>query len=85
MIMGTQKHQHVDHYITKLCDWLWEAFKEPQMQSMPEVERQKLYYHRKANAISLDPGDLVLAKAAAYRVRRKVKDWWEEEPYKVEH
>ena len=28
---------------------------------------------------------LVLARADAYRGRRKVKDQWEEEPYEVEH
>ena len=55
------------------------------MQSTSEVERQKWHYDRKANAISLGPGDLVLAKADTYRRRRKVKDQWEEEPYKVEH
>ena len=52
---------------------------------MLEAERQKWYYDRKANAVSLEPGGLVLAKADAYRGRRKVKDHWEEEPYDVEH
>ena len=55
------------------------------MQSTSEAERQKWNYHRKANAISLELGDLVLAKADAYRGRRKVKDQWEEKPYEVEH
>ena len=36
------------------------------MQSTSEVERQKWYYDRKANAISLEPGDFVLAKTNAY-------------------
>ena len=54
------------------------------MQSTSEVEREKLSYDRKANAISLEPGDLDLAKADAYRGRRKVKDWLQQEPYKVE-
>ena len=54
------------------------------MQSTSEAERQKLHYDRKANAISLEPGDLVLAKADAYRGRRKMKDLWEGELYKVE-
>ena len=54
------------------------------MQSTSEAERQKRYYDRKANAISLETGDLVLAKADAYRRRRKMKDQWEEEPYEVE-
>ena len=71
---GHEKHQCVNHYIAKLCEWLQEAFKEAQMQSTSEAERQKRYYDRKANAISLQPGDLVLAKADAYRGRRKVKD-----------
>ena len=82
---GHKKHQCVDHYVAKLHEQLWKAFKEAQVQSTSEVERQKQYYDKKANAISLEPGDLDLAKAYSYRGRRKVKDWWEEEPYKVEH
>ena len=46
-----------------------------QAQSMSKAERQKWYYDRKANAISLEPGDLVLAKADAYKGKRKLKDW----------
>ena len=82
---STKKKQCVDHYITELHEQLQEAFKEAQMQSTSKAERQKRYYDRKANAISLEPGDLVLAKADAYERRRRVKDWWEEEPYEVEH
>ena len=82
--MGHQKHQCVDHYIAKLHEWLLEAFKKAQVQSTSEAERQKWYYNRKANAVSLKPGDLALAKVDAYRGRRNVKDWWEEEPYEVE-
>ena len=37
------------------------------MQSTSEVERQKQHYDRKAIAISLQLGDLVLAKANTYR------------------
>ena len=54
------------------------------MQSTSEAERQRQYYDYEANAISLEPGDLVLAKANAFKGRKKEKDWWEEEPYKVE-
>ena len=52
---------------------------------MSEAERQKQYFDRMANAISLEKGDLVLAKADAYRGKRKVNDQWEEELYEVEH
>ena len=58
MIRGMKKHHHVDHYVAELCKWLWEAFKEVQAQSTTEVERQKWYYDRKANAISLESSDL---------------------------
>ena len=54
------------------------------MQFISEVERQKWYYDRKANTVSLEPGDLVLAKSHVYRERRKVRDWWDKEPYEVE-
>ena len=84
MVRDTRKYQCADHYIAELCEWLWEAFKEAQVQSMSEAEREKQHYNRKANAVSLEPGDLVLAKADAYRGRRKVNDQWEEDPYEVE-
>ena len=51
---------------------------------MLEAERQKQHYNRKANAISLVPGDLVLAKVNTYRGRRKMNDQWVEELYEVE-
>ena len=84
-IMRTEKHQCVKCYVTDLHEQLCEAFKEVQVQSTSEAERQRWYYDHKASAVSLEPGDLVLAKAGAYKGRRKVKDWWNEEPYEVEH
>ena len=83
-IVSTDKHQHVNHYVADVHVWLCEAFKEVQVQSTSDSERQGWYYDHKADAISLEPGDLVLAKANAYKGRRKMKDWWEEEPYEVE-
>ena len=50
-----------------------------QVQSVSEGERKKWYYYRKTNAIFLGTGDLVLAKASAYKGKRKVKDQWEKE------
>ena len=77
MIRGMKKHQCVHHYIAELHEWLGEAFKEVQVQSTSEAERQKWYYDRKANGISEEPGDLVLAKANAHKGKRKMEDWWE--------
>ena len=84
-IVSTEKHQLVNHYVANLHEWLHKTFKEVQAHSTSEAERQRWYSDHKANAISLGSGDLVLAKANVYQGRRKVKDWWEEEPYKVEH
>ena len=56
---------------------------EVQEPSTAEAKRKKQFYDRKANAILLEPYDLVLAKANAYKGKRKVKDWWEKETYKV--
>ena len=84
MIRDTEKHRCIDYYIAELCEWLWEACKEAQVQSTSEAEIQKWYYDRKANTILLETGDLVLAKANAYKGKRKVKDQWEEEQYEVE-
>ena len=85
MIRGMKKHQHVDHYVSKLCEQLWEAFKEAQLQFTSEAERRKQYYDRKADVISLEPGNLVLANTDAYIGKRKVKDCWEEELYELEY
>ena len=41
MVRGAQKHKYVDHYIIQLHEWPWEAFKEAQMQSTSEAERQQ--------------------------------------------
>ena len=43
-IVSTEKHQHVDHYIADLFEWLHEAFKEAQVQSSSEAEKQRWYY-----------------------------------------
>ena len=77
IILSTEKHQHVNHYVTDLCEQMHKAFKEVQAHFTSEVERQRQYYIHKANAISLEPGSLVLAKADTYKGRRKVKDQWE--------
>ena len=77
-IVSTEKQQCVNHYVAALRAWLHGAFKEAQSQSTSEAERQWWYYNCKANA------DLVLAKADAYKGRRKVNDLWEEGLYDVE-
>ena len=70
-IRSMKKHQCVDQYVAKLHEWLWETFKEAEVQSTSETERQKQYCDRKANAISMEPGNLFLANGNAYKRRGK--------------
>ena len=50
-VRSIKKHQCVDHYVANIHEQLCEAFKEAQVQSTSEAERQKWHYDRKANAI----------------------------------
>ena len=75
MIWGIENLWHDSNYIAGLYEQLQEVFKEAQEESTAEAKRQKQYYDRKANTILLETGDLVLAKANAYKGKRKVKDW----------
>ena len=69
--MSTEKHWCVNHYVADLCEQLCEAFKEVQAQSSSEPERQRWYYDYKANVISLEPGNLVLAKSCCLQRENK--------------
>ena len=75
----------MDEYVANLQDHLREAFMEAQDQSMAEVQWQKQYYDGPFKTISLEPGDLVLVKVDLYQGKGKIKEWWEDMPYEVEH
>ena len=46
IIWGMEKHQHVDYYLAKLHEQLWETFKEVQAQSMSEADRSSTMTER---------------------------------------
>ena len=71
---GAERHKHVNEYIANLLYHLREVYKEAQDQSMVEAQGQKWYYDRWINAISLEPGNLVLVKVDSYQGKRKIKD-----------
>ena len=75
----------VDEYVASVWDRLKTALWEAQAQSMAEACCQKWYYDRKIGAVNLKPGDLVLVKADAFKGKRKIKDRWEEDTWKVVH
>ena len=56
---------------------LKEAFTVVRCLTSEEVARQCCYYDRKAGAVALQPGDVVMVCTDGFVGKRKVKDWWE--------
>ena len=77
--------KHVDEYVASVQDRLRTALQEAQAQSTVEACRQKWYYNRKIGAVKLNPGNLILVKADAFKGKREIKDRWEEETWEVVH
>ena len=52
---------------------------------MSEAQRQKWYYDQKIDAIGLNPGNLILVKADAFKGKRNIKHRWEDKCHEVVH
>ena len=70
-------------YVASVRDRLRSTPQEVQTQSTTEACQQKWYYDRKIGAVNLKAGKLVLVKVDAWKGKRKIKDRWEEETWKV--
>ena len=62
---------------------LKEAFTVARHLASQEAARQRHYYDRKAGAVALQPGDIVMVCTNGFVGKRKVKDWWEDEAFIV--
>ena len=63
---------------------LKEAFAVARHLTSQEAARQRCYYDRKAGAVALQPGDVVMVRTDGFVGKRKVKDRWEYEGIIVE-
>ena len=63
---------------------LKEAFTVARHLTSEEVARQCHYYDRKAGAVALQPGDVVMVRTDGFVGKRKVKDRWEDGGFIVE-
>ena len=63
---------------------LKEAFEVARHLTSQEAARQRRYYDRKAGAVALQPGDVVMVHTDGFVGKRKVKDWWEDGGFIVE-
>ena len=57
---------------------LKEAFAVARQLSAQEAAKQQRYYDRKAGAVILQPGDIVMVRTDGFVGKRKVKDRWED-------
>ena len=57
---------------------LKEAFAVARCLTSEEVAKQCRYYDRKAGAVALQPGDVVMVRTDGFVGKRKVKDRWED-------
>ena len=63
---------------------LKEAFAVARCLTSEEAAKQCRYYDRKAGAVALQPGDVVMVHTEGFVGKRKVKDQWEDEGFIVE-
>ena len=63
---------------------LKEAFTVARHLASQEAARQRRYYDRKAGAVALQPGDVVMVHTDGFVGKRKVKDQWEDGGFIVE-
>ena len=63
---------------------LKEAFAVARHLTSQEAARQRCYDDRRAGAVALQPGDIVMVRADGFVGKRKVKDWWEDGGFVVE-
>ena len=63
---------------------LKEAFAVAKHLTSQEAAKQWCYYDRKAGAVALQPGDVVMVCTDGFVGKRKVKDQWEDGGFIVE-
>ena len=62
---------------------LKEAFAMARQLTSEEAGRQQSHYDRRARAITLQPGDVVMVRTDRFVGKHKVKDWWKEGGYMI--
>ena len=70
--------------VTAMQKRMKEAFAVARHLTSQEAARQRRYYDRKAGAVALQPGDIVLVRTDDFVGKRKVKDQWEDGGFIVE-
>ena len=80
-----ERSRHVPKYVDEIRHHFKEAYTEAHVQTNLEADWQKRNYDRATSTVQLVPGDAVLLKQDAFQGKRKMKDRWGDEEYKVVH
>ena len=84
-ILHDSPHQtKMEVSVTAMQKRLKEAFAVARHLTSQEAARQRCYYHRKAGAVSLQPGDVVMVHTDGFVGKQKAKDRWEDGGFIVE-
>ena len=82
---GDSPHQaKMEVSVVAMQKRLKEAFAVARHLTSQEAARQRRYYDRKAGAVALQPGDIVMVHTDGFVGKRKVKDRWEDGGFIVE-
>ena len=100
LLFGRKSRMPVDYLFPTICDpphqtkmevsvaamqkRLKEAFAVARHLTSQEVAKQRRYYDRKAGAVALQPGDVVMVCTDGFVGKQKVKDRWEDGGFVVE-
>ena len=100
LLFGRRPRIPVDYLFPTLCDSphqtkmevsvvamqkrLKEAFAVARCLTSEEVAKQCRYYDRKAGAVALQPGDVVMVHTDGFVGKRKVKEQWEDRGFIIE-
>ena len=100
LLFGRKARMPVDYLFLTLCDLphqtkmevsvvamqkrLKEAFALARHLTSQETAKQWRYYDHKAEAVALQPGDVVMVCTDGFVGKQKVKDWWEDGGFIVE-
>ena len=100
LLFGRKSRMPVDYLFPTICNpphqtkmevsiaamqkRLKEAFAVARHLTSQEVAKQRHYYNRKAGAVALQPGDVVMVCIDGFVGKQKVKDWWEDGGFVVE-
>ena len=100
LLFGRKARMPVDYLFPTLCDSPHQTKMEVSVVAMQkrlkeasavarhltsqEAAKQWHYYDRKAGAVALQPGDVVMVRTDGFMGKQKVKDWWEDGGFIVE-